>query len=152
MDIRDDANPQHRTPLDWTAIRARLENERGPRYWRSLEQLADEPAFAEFVETEFPSVAPQMDRRRFLQVMGASLAMAGLAGCGKPEKGVPYVRQPEKLIPGEAQWYASSVAFAGYAQPVLGRTHVGRPTKLEGNPQHPIDLPLRRPAGLSGAA
>ena len=137
MDIRDDANPQHRTPLDWTAIRARLENERGPRYWRSLEQLADEPAFAEFVETEFPSVAPQMDRRRFLQVMGASLAMAGLAGCGKPEKGVPYVRQPEKLIPGEAQWYASSVAFAGYAQPVLGRTHVGRPTKLEGNPQHP---------------
>lgn len=99
MDIRDDANSQHRTPLDWTAIRARLENERGPRYWRSLEQLADEPAFAEFVETEFPSVAPQMDRRRFLQVMGASLAMAGLAGCGKPEKGVPYVRQPENSSP-----------------------------------------------------
>ncbi|WP_434457505.1 TAT-variant-translocated molybdopterin oxidoreductase [Stutzerimonas urumqiensis] len=138
MDTRHDANPQDRTPLDWAAIRERLEGERGPRYWRSLEQLADEPAFADFIEAEFPSVAPQMNRRRFLQVMGASLAMAGLAGCGKPEQGVPYVVQPEKIVPGEAQWYASAVTFAGYAQPVLGRTHVGRPTKLEGNPEHPV--------------
>ena len=138
MNDRLDAKPQDRAPLDWEAIRERLEGERGPRYWRSLEQLADEPAFAEFVEAEFPSIAPQMDRRRFLQVMGASMAMAGLAGCGKPEQGVPYVVQPEKIIPGEAQWYATTVTFAGYAQPVLGRTHVGRPTKLEGNPDHPL--------------
>ncbi|WP_312514799.1 TAT-variant-translocated molybdopterin oxidoreductase [Stutzerimonas nitrititolerans] len=138
MTDRFDAQPQDRTPLDWKAIRERLEGERGPRYWRSLEQLADEPAFAAFVEAEFPSIAPQMDRRRFLQVMGASMAMAGLAGCGKPEQGVPYVLQPEKIIPGEAQWYATAVTFAGYAQPVLGRTHVGRPTKLEGNPDHPL--------------
>ena len=137
MDNRLDAQPREHTPLDWEAIRKRLETERGPRYWSSLEQLADEPVFSQFVEAEFPSTAPQMDRRRFLQVMGASLAMAGLAGCSKPEKGVPYVVQPEKTIPGEAQWYASLVAFAGYAQPVLGRTHVGRPTKLEGNPDHP---------------
>ncbi|WP_417778710.1 TAT-variant-translocated molybdopterin oxidoreductase [Stutzerimonas xanthomarina] len=138
MNDRPDAQPQDRTPLDWEAIRGRLEGERGPRYWRSLEQLADEPAFAAFVEAEFPSIAPQMDRRRFLQVMGASMAMAGLAGCGQPEQGVPYVLQPEKIIPGEAQWYATAVTFAGYAQPVLGRTHVGRPTKLEGNPDHPF--------------
>jgi molybdopterin-containing oxidoreductase family iron-sulfur binding subunit len=138
MQIRDETDPQHPAPLDWTAIRERLEGERGAGYWRSLEQLADEPAFAEFVEAEFPSIAPQMDRRRFLQVMGASMAMAGLAGCSEPEKGVPYVVQPEKVIPGEAQWYATTVTFAGYAQPVLGRTHVGRPTKLEGNPDHPL--------------
>jgi molybdopterin-containing oxidoreductase family iron-sulfur binding subunit len=138
MDIRDDATAPDRKPLDWAAIRERLEAERGPRYWRSLEQLADEPAFADFVETEFPSIAPQMDRRRFLQVMGASMALAGLAGCSKPEKGVPYVLQPENMVPGKAEWYASSVSFAGYAQPVLGRTHVGRPTKLEGNPDHPV--------------
>ncbi len=138
MHIRDETAPQHPAPLDWTAIRERLEGERGAGYWRSLEQLADEPAFAAFVEAEFPSIAPQMDRRRFLQVMGASMAMAGLAGCSEPEKGVPYVLQPEKIIPGEAQWYATTVTFAGYAQPVLGRTHVGRPTKLEGNPDHPV--------------
>ncbi len=138
MDMRDDASAPDSKPLDWTAIRERLESERGPRYWRSLEQLADAPAFAEFIEAEFPSIAPQMDRRRFLQVMGASMAMAGLAGCSKPEKGVPYVLQPEKVVPGKAEWYATSVNFAGYAQPVLGRTHVGRPTKLEGNPDHPV--------------
>ncbi len=127
-----------RTPLDYAAIRQRLEGQHGPCYWRSLEQLANEPAFAAFVEAEFPSIAPEMDRRRFLQLMGASMALAGLAGCGQePEKGVPYVVQPEKVIPGEARWYASAVPFAGYAQPVLGRTHVGRPTKLEGNPDHP---------------
>lgn len=127
-----------RTPLDYAAIRQRLEGQHGPHYWRCLEQLADEPAFAAFVDAEFPGIAPEMDRRRFLQLMGASMALAGLAGCGQePEKGVPYVIQPEKEIPGEARWYATAVPFAGYAQPVLGRTHVGRPTKLEGNPDHP---------------
>lgn len=127
-----------RTPLDYPAIRRRLEGQHGPLYWRSLEQLADEPAFAEFVEAEFPGIAPVMDRRRFLQLMGASMAMAGLAGCEQaPEHGVPYVVQPEKVIPGKTRWYATAVPFAGYAQPVLGRTHVGRPTKLEGNPEHP---------------
>ncbi|MFL9813290.1 TAT-variant-translocated molybdopterin oxidoreductase [Stutzerimonas sp. VN223-3] len=130
-----------RTPLDYSVIRQRLEGQHGPRYWRSLEQLADEPAFVEFVDAEFPGIAPAMDRRRFLQLMGASMAMAGLAGCGQePEHGVPYVVQPEKVIPGEARWYATAVPFAGYAQPVLGRTHVGRPTKLEGNPDHPSSL------------
>lgn len=127
-----------RLPLDYAAIRRRLEGQGGPRYWRCLEQLADEPAFAAFVAAEFPGVAPDMDRRRFLQLMGASLALAGLAGCGgPPEQGVPYVVAPERVVPGEARWYATAVTLGGYAQPVLGCTHVGRPTKLEGNPQHP---------------
>lgn len=126
-------------PLDYAAIRRRLENKAGPEYWRSLEQLAQDPDFGTFFDAEFPGLAPEMDRRRFLQLMGASMALAGLAGCGgPPEKGVTYVVQPEKTIPGQAQWFASAVDFAGYAQPVLGRTHVGRPTKLEGNPDHPI--------------
>ena len=128
-------------PLNYAAIRRRLADKAGPEYWRSLEQLADEPQFGEFVDAEFPGLAPQIDRRRFLQLMGASLALAGLAGCGgDPEQGVTYVVQPEKIIPGEAQWYATAIAFAGDAQPVLGRTHVGRPTKLEGNPDHPASL------------
>ncbi|MGK9067325.1 TAT-variant-translocated molybdopterin oxidoreductase [Stutzerimonas chloritidismutans] len=128
-----------RMPLDYAAIRQRLESQHGPRYWRSLEQLADEPEFAAFVEAEFPGIAPEMDRRRFLQLMGASMALAGLAGCGQePEQGVTYVKQPEHIIAGQARWFASAVPFAGYAQPVLGRTHVGRPTKLEGNPDHPV--------------
>ena len=125
-------------PLDYAAIRQRLANKGGPEYWRSLEQLADDPQFGELIDAEFPGLAPEMDRRRFLQLMGASLALAGLAGCGgSPEQGVTYVVQPERTIPGQAQWYATAIAFAGYAQPVLGRTHVGRPTKLEGNPDHP---------------
>jgi len=127
-----------RDPLDFAAIGRRLAAERGPTYWRSLEELAEDPSFVAFCEAEFPSVAPQLDRRRFLQLMGASLAFGGLAACGKaPETAVPYVEQPELIVPGETRLYATAVDFAGYLQPVLGRTQAGRPTKLEGNPDHP---------------
>lgn len=115
----------------------------GPRYWRSLEALADDPERLAQLEAEFPAAAtPEgMDRRRFLQLMGASLALGGLTACGPaPDTAVPYVFQPENTIPGVPRWYATSVSLGGYAQPVLGRTHVGRPTKLEGNPDHPLSL------------
>ncbi|WP_263262304.1 TAT-variant-translocated molybdopterin oxidoreductase [Pseudomonas sp. RIT-PI-S] len=114
----------------------------GHGYWRSLEALA-QPAGLEALEAEFAEVAtPEgMDRRRFLQLMGASLALGGLAACGPaPDTAVPYVSQPENSVPGIPRWYATAVALGGYAQPVLGRTHVGRPTKLEGNPDHPASL------------
>lgn len=115
----------------------------GSRYWRSLDALVDSPEALAQLEAEFPEAAtPEgMDRRRFLQLMGASLALGGLAACGPaPDTAVPYVFQPETIVPGIPRWYATSVCLGGYAQPVLGRTHVGRPTKLEGNPDHPASL------------
>ncbi len=127
-----------RPTLDYVAIRRHLKEQRGAHYWHSLEELTNDPTFQALLDAEFPAGAEPMDRRRFLQLMGASLALGGLAACGPtPGTAVPYVAQPEIIVPGKSLYYATAVEFAGYAQPVLGRTHVGRPTKLEGNPQHP---------------
>ncbi len=93
--------------LDLSAIRARLENKSGPTYWRSLEELAETPAFTEFLHREFPSQASEFTdpagRRTFLKLMGASLALAGAAGYTRqPEEAiVPYVKAPEEIIPGK---------------------------------------------------
>jgi molybdopterin-containing oxidoreductase family iron-sulfur binding subunit len=124
---------------------------RGKELWASLEELAQSPELAEFFEREFPPGAetrpPGMDRRRFLQLMGASLALSGVTGCGRdfgrPEgRGAfaPFARTPEELIPGKPLYYATSFPFEGKAIGVLGETHMGRPTKIEGNPQHPGSL------------
>src|SRR4051794_16909255 len=86
-------------------VRERLTKARGPKYWRSLEELANEPGFSEMMEREFPRQAGErtdpVSRRGFLKLMSASLALAGLSGCTKqPEEAiVPYVQQPEELIP-----------------------------------------------------
>ena len=134
------------TPLDLAAVRAKLEGKKGKHYWRSLEELADDPRFEEMLHREFPRHAselrPGVDRRAFLKVMGASLAFAGLAGCGvKPEeKIVPYVRQPEGMILGVSQYYATTMTLGGSAIGLLVETHEGRPTKIEGNPKHPASL------------
>ncbi len=114
----------------------------GRRLWRSLEELAETDAFRRRVEAEFPSLAPLLctvNRREVLRVMGASLALAGLTGCGVPEqdKSVPYVEAPEFLVPGQPRAYASATLLNGYAMPVLVRTVDGRPIKVEGNPEHP---------------
>lgn len=93
---------------------------------------------------EFPegaSLPPQgMERREFLRVMGASLTMTAAAGCTKQPKEeiVPYVRQPEELVLGNAQYYATAMDIGGHAQGLLVCSHEGRPTKIEGNPAHPI--------------
>ncbi|HTH45839.1 MAG TPA: 4Fe-4S dicluster domain-containing protein, partial [Oxalicibacterium sp.] len=81
------------------------------------------------------------ERRRFLKLMAASMALAG-AGCSGPpqEKIVPYVDMPERLVPGVPLFYASSFVNGGYAQGVLVESNMGRPTKVEGNPQHPASL------------
>jgi MoCo/4Fe-4S cofactor protein with predicted Tat translocation signal len=134
------------TPLDLAAVRAKLEGKKGKHYWRSLEELADDPRFEEMLHREFPRHAselrPGVDRRGFLKVMGASLAFAGLAGCGvKPEeKIVPYVRQPEGMVLGVSQYYATTMTLGGSAIGLLVETHEGRPTKIEGNPKHPASL------------
>jgi MoCo/4Fe-4S cofactor protein with predicted Tat translocation signal len=123
-----------------------LSKEGGKEYWRSLEEMADSDEFNEFVHREYPSQAEVWDdpagRRRFLKLMGASLALAGLGGCSyqPPEKIVPYVRQPEEIVPGKALYFATAMTLGGVSTGLLARSNEGRPTKLEGNPDHPDSL------------
>jgi MoCo/4Fe-4S cofactor protein with predicted Tat translocation signal len=113
------------------------------RHWRSLEELADSPQLRDLLEREFPQQASEWDdpagRRQFLHLMGASLALAGLAGCTEPlgEKIVPFVKQPEDLVPGRPLRYATAIRLAASTLPVLVTSTMGRPTKIEGNPEHP---------------
>ena len=124
----------------------------GKKYWRSLEELADTPQFREFVAQEFPQQAEgwndPIERRSFIKLMGASLALAGLSGCvfQPPEKIVPYVTQPEEHVPGKPLFFATAVPLFGVATPVLVRSNEGRPTKIEGNPDHPNNSPTDFPA------
>ncbi len=133
-------------PLDLATIRSRLASARGQQYWRSLEELSDTAEFRDLLQREFPRQASvwldPVSRRGFLQLMGASLALAGLSACTRQplEKIVPYVKAPEGLILGKPQFYATAVLLGGCAQGVLVESHMGRPTKIEGNPQHPASL------------
>ena len=132
--------------MDFSSIRSRLAGAEGRLYWRSLGELADTPAFREYLQREFPEQASQWNdpkgRRHFLKLMSASLALAGVGACVKqpPEKIIPYVRQPEDLVPGKPLFFATAVPFGGIAQPVLVESHEGHPTKVEGNPEHPASL------------
>jgi molybdopterin-containing oxidoreductase family iron-sulfur binding subunit len=132
--------------MDLTAIRSRLAGADGRLYWRSLGELADTPAFREYLHREFPEQASEWNdpkgRRDFLKLMSASLALAGVGACTKQpiEPIVPYVRQPEEIVPGRPLFFASAVVHRGYAQPVLVESHMGHPTKIEGNPEHPASL------------
>jgi MoCo/4Fe-4S cofactor protein with predicted Tat translocation signal len=115
-------------------------------YWRSLEEWADTPEFREGLAREFAAGAPgewaALSRRDFLRVMGATLALAGASGCAyqPAEKIVPYLRQPEEIVPGKPLFYTTAFQKGGYALGVLGESHMGRPTKIEGNPEHPASL------------
>lgn len=111
-------------------------------YWTSLNQLENSPEFQEMVQREFPEgaseMADPMSRRRFINLMGASMALAGLASCRRPvEKIIPYVIQPEQITPGIAQRYATTMPFGLSAYGLTVESHEGRPTKLEGNLLHP---------------
>jgi len=126
------------------------QNARGRQYWRSLDDLAQTPEFRDMVEREFPRLAvgwsddesPVEGRRNFLKLMGASLALGGLAACTRQptEHIMPYIRQPEELIPGKPLFYATATTLNGVASGVLAESHEGRPTKIEGNPEHPATL------------
>jgi molybdopterin-containing oxidoreductase family iron-sulfur binding subunit len=117
----------------------------GNEYWRSLDERADTPEFRAELEREFPPGASELDgasRREFIQLAGASLALAGvtsLAGCSDPPYGVaPYNIRPVDVTPGRPLHYASALTASGYANGVLVTAYEGRPTKVEGNPDHPI--------------
>jgi len=137
-------NPLSSQPL--SALRADLSQKRGRDYWRSLEQLAESAEFQQIVQNEFPSspfdAAHGLSRRHFLQLMAGSLALAGLGACtSQPEeKIVPYVDAPEEMVPGKPLFFATAFVLGGYATGVLAESHMGRPTKIEGNPDHPASL------------
>ena len=135
---------EHR--LDLATVREKLKEKTGKQYWRTLEELAEDPHFVELLHREFPMHASEWDetveRRDFLKLMGASLALAGLAGCGRPDEThiVPYVKQPDGVILGKPYYYATAMPFGADAVGVLVESHEGRPTKIEGNPDHPSSL------------
>jgi MoCo/4Fe-4S cofactor protein with predicted Tat translocation signal len=136
---------------DLSELREKLSKQSGKTYWRSLDELADTDEFRGFLNSEFPaavdSLTTSLDRRQFLKLMGASLAMSGLAACTKQpvEKILPYVRQPEELVPGQPLYYATAFPLGRSAFPVLAESHMGRPTKIEGNPEHPATLGSSNP-------
>jgi len=128
---------------DIERLRTRLEATRGREYWRSLEALAETSEFKEFLHREFPQNASEwldpVGRRGFLKLMGASLALAGVSACTRQpnEEIVPYVRQPEDEVPGKPLFFATAMPMNGAGLGVLVESHEGRPTKIEGNPDHP---------------
>jgi molybdopterin-containing oxidoreductase family iron-sulfur binding subunit len=133
--------------LDLATLRAQLARQRGPRYWRSLDELAQTPSFLTLLQQEFPAFAriaeAAIDRRRVLQLMAASLALGGLTGCQKEVDQralAPYVEQPPGIVPGRARYYATATSLDGFGYGVLLRHEMGRPLKVEGNPDHPASL------------
>src|SRR6266702_1327844 len=136
-------NIQHST-FDIPRALQQTMNER-KKYWRSLQDLSRSDDFEEILHDEFPRQAMALDagvdRRDFVKLMGASVALAGLTACNRPaEKIVPYVRQPEDIIPGKPLFFASAMTLGGLGTGVLVESHMGRPTKVEGNPDHPASL------------
>ena len=135
-----------RAPLDLAAVRARLAGTRGPQYWRGLEEVAETPEFEALLDREFPRFAAEwprgVSRRSFLELAAASLGLAGLTACTRQpiERIVPYVRQPEQILPGRPLFFATAAKLGGYATGVLVESHEGRPTKIEGNELHPATL------------
>ena len=132
--------------MDRAAVQRQLKQTKGPEYWRSLEELAGSADFQDMLHREFPKGASEwldsVSRRGFLRLMGASLAMAGMTGCTKMplQEIVPYVRQPEQVVPGVPMFYATAFTLSGYANPLLVESYLGRPTKIEGNSLHPASL------------
>jgi molybdopterin-containing oxidoreductase family iron-sulfur binding subunit len=117
----------------------------GKKYWRSLDELADKPEFHEWVHREFPEGASEMldgaSRRNVLKLMAASFGLAGLTACRRPAQHIlPNVKGIEDYIPGQPYFYATAMPLGGTVLPLLVETHDGRPTKIEGNPDHPYSL------------
>jgi MoCo/4Fe-4S cofactor protein with predicted Tat translocation signal len=135
----------HEYTLDLATVRAKLREKSGKQYWRTLEELADDPHFEDLLHREFPRQASEwdesVDRRDFLKLAAASLALAGISGCNKAQGLiVPYVKQPDGLILGKPQFYATAMPFGADAVGVLVESHEGRPTHISGNPDHPSSL------------
>ncbi len=120
--------------------------DRVPTHWRSLRDRTNDPEFLGSLETEFSPGAsvgepPGLSKRAFLKLMGASIALAGvgLTGCRRPlAQLVPFTKGAEWTLPGKFLYYATSMPTRWGAMPLIASTSDGRPTKLEGNPLHPV--------------
>lgn len=126
-------------------------------HWRGLEDGAPEPEFLQQLRDEFPQGAVEVEsrkinRRKFLALMGASSALAGvgMVGCRKPTEYImPYARRPEDIVPGNPLYFATSAYVAGKVMGLLVESQEGRPTKIEGNPCHPANNPGTTLSGAS---
>jgi MoCo/4Fe-4S cofactor protein with predicted Tat translocation signal len=132
-----------RYQLDIQGLRESLHTTTGRKYWRTLDEIAATQQFEEFVHREFPTHGSEwkdpVTRRNFIKLMGASLALAGMTACGHPDTGtiVPYSTTPAGLIPGKPLFFATAMPMNGSSIGLLVESHDGRPTKIEGNPDHP---------------
>src|SRR5947207_2450661 len=119
--------PSADSKTNFALMRDKILAENGKQYWRSVEEFVEAPEFEEFVKREYPHEAEEWDntlsRRNFVKVMGASLALAGLSGCviQPPEKIVPYVSQPEGLLPGRPLFFATAYSIGGVAMGLLAK-------------------------------
>src|SRR5258707_15792607 len=132
---REDVCPGKK--LNRADVEQQLKETKGPEYWRSLEELAASPEFQEMLHREFPKGASEwldaVSRRGFLKLMGASLAMAGMTACTKQplEPIVPYVKQPEEVVPGRPLFFATAFTLGGYASRVLVESPPSVPREIE---------------------
>ena len=135
-------NPVASGTMSLDEVRTKLNGVRGKKYWRSVDELADTAEFQAAVEKEFPGSAQEwvdpVSRRGFMKLMGASMALAGLAGCTKqPDEPIyPYVKAPEDLILGKPMYFATAHPFTTGAVPLLVKSDQFRPIKVDGNPEH----------------
>jgi molybdopterin-containing oxidoreductase family iron-sulfur binding subunit len=111
------------------------------RYWRSIAEKEGSPSLAAAAEREFPAGASELSdvsRRSFMQLLGSTAGAAGVAGCVQPlEKAVPFVKRPVEVTPGIPLHFATTHTIEGYASGLIVESYEGRPTKIEGNPDHP---------------
>jgi molybdopterin-containing oxidoreductase family iron-sulfur binding subunit len=142
---KNEAAAQVTPPMSLVQIREQLKGQKGKKYWRSVDELANTPEFQAAVEREFPGSphawGDDVSRRGFLKLMGASVALAGLAGCTKqPDEPIyPYVKQPEDLVLGKPNYFATALPFVTGAVPLLVKSDQYRPIKIDGNPEHPYN-------------
>jgi len=141
-----DSVPDQSSGMTLVQVREKLKSVKGKRYWRSVDELANTPDFQAAVEREFPSAAQEwvdpVSRRGFMKLMGASMALAGMAGCAKqPDEPIyPYVKAPEDLILGKPNYFATAHPFVTGAVPTLVKADSFRPIKVDGNPEHPYNV------------
>ncbi|HJT71561.1 MAG TPA: TAT-variant-translocated molybdopterin oxidoreductase, partial [Terriglobales bacterium] len=138
--------PGKKDKLDLVQVQKEIEQKNAPEFWRSLEELAGKQEFREMMHREFPKGASEwvdaVSRRGFLKLMGSSMALAGMTACTKQpfEPIVPYVKQPEDLVLGRPNFYATAFTLGGYATPLLVTSREFRPIKIEGNDRHQASL------------
>ena len=134
------------TNIEQERLQQELQGKSGRAYWKRLEAFCESDAFTSYVESEYPSqlgkLRDAVGRRDFLRLMGGSLAVAGFGACTRQpdEKILPYARTPESTIPGKPRFFATAMPLGGAALGLLVESHMGRPTKVEGNPDHPASL------------